>query len=159
MMIDYIFIFTTNKNRYMINNNGIIYALIASVAWGLLYNIDQKILLKSAPLTMFLVGGIMQIIILIPYAFTDSGHRDISLILTNKNQLYSLFVAEILCIIAGLAILYAVKFLDAPTASVFEISYPIFVALFYYIFFNGNLNSNFWIGTGLIIVGSIIILR
>ncbi len=139
--------------------NGIIYALIASISWGLLYNIDQRILLKSSPLTMFLVGGIMQIIVLSPYIFTNSGYRDISSILTDKSQLYLLFIAETLCIIAGLTILYAVKFLGAPTASVFEISYPLFVALFYYIFFNGNLNSNFWIGAGLIILGSIIIMK
>ncbi len=139
--------------------NGIIYALIASISWGLLYNIDQRILLKSSPLTMFLVGGVMQIIVLSPYIFTNSGYRDISSILTDKSQLYLLFMAETLCIIAGLTILYAVKFLGAPTASVFEISYPLFVALFYYIFFNGNLNSNFWIGAGLIILGSIIIMN
>ncbi len=142
------------------NYIGIIYALIASITWGLIYNIDQKILIKSSPLTMFLIGGMMQIIILIPYAFTQTGSKDISLILSDKNQLRLLFIAEMLCIVAGVTILYAVKHLNAPLASIFEISYPAFVVIFYVLFFNGNgLNTNFWIGAILMFIGSLVIMR
>ena len=138
---------------------GIIWALIASITWGLLYNIDQKLLIKSSPLTMFFIGGIMQIIVLIPYMFTQSGKADIELILSDKTQLGLLFFAEMLCIIAGIAILYAVKNLTAPVASIFEISYPIFVAVFYYLLKNGTLDVKFGVGATFIFIGIIIVMR
>jgi len=143
----------------MTNKIGILAALIASISWGLLYNIDQKILVKTSPLTIFIVGGTMQLILLIPYIFTKDGHKDILLILSDNYQLKLLFVSEILCIIAGVAVLYAVKYLTAPIASAFEISYPFFVALFAYLMFNGSISMKLWIGLFLIFIGSLIIIK
>ena len=132
--------------------------MIASIAWGLIYNLDQKILLKSSPITMFFVGSIINIMIFVPlYFFSKEYAKDI--ISIDKNQFILLFASQVLVIIAGLAILYAVKYLNAPVASVFEISYPVFVAIFYIMFFNGHLNTNFWIGLVLMFIGSLIIMR
>lgn len=140
------------------NRTGIIFALIASIAWGLVYNLDQKILLKSSPITMFFVGSIINIVVFVPlYFFSKEYAKDI--ISIDKNQFILLLMSQVLVIIAGLAILYAVKYLNAPVASVFEISYPVFVAVFYVMFFNGHLNANFWIGLILMFIGSLIIMR
>jgi len=138
------------------NYIGFISALIASVVWGLVYNIDQKILLKSSPITMFFVGSIINIIILVPLFFiSKESAKDI--ISIDRNQFCLLFVSQALVIVAGLAILYAIKYLGAPIASVFEISYPLFVAAFYFSFFGGTLNKNFWIGSTLIFIGGLIV--
>ena len=77
----------------------------------------------------------------------------------DRNQFALLFTSQTLVLIAGLAILYAVKYLGAPIASAFEISYPLFVAFFYFTVFNGNLNINFWIGSVLIFAGSVVVMR
>lgn len=138
---------------------GMLYALTGAIIWGLVYNIDQRILLKTSPLTMFIVGGFMQMIVLMPYIFTVEGNKDIMSILFNKNQLFLFFISEMLLIIAGVSILYAVKHLGAPLASIFEISYPLFVALFYVILFDKTLSFKFWIGSLLIFIGSMIIIR
>ena len=143
----------------MINKTGLLFALIASITWGIVYNIDQKILIKSSPLTMFFVGSIINIIVIFPlYFFYKDSLKD--LISIDKNQFILIFIGQILVIIAGLAILYAVKYLDAPVASSLEISYPLFVVFFYYLIFNGTtLSTNFWIGSALIFVGSLFIIK
>ena len=143
----------------MINRIGIVWALLGAIIWGLVYNIDQKVLEKTSPLTMFVVGGAMQMIVLMPYIFTKQGSEDILTILKDKNQLMLLFSSEMLLIVAGVAILYAVKYLNAPTAAVFEIIYPFYVALFSYFLFNGRLNTNFIVGSVLIFLGSALIAR
>jgi drug/metabolite transporter (DMT)-like permease len=148
------------KEGLEMKNIGIVWAFIASITWGLLYNFDQKILLKTSPLTMFLVGGIMQILVLIPYAFTQTGSKDIALILSDKNQLGLLFIAEMLCVVAGVAILYAVKNLTAPIASIFEISYPLFVMLFAFVIFpNTEFSFKTLLGGAFIFTGSIVLMR
>ncbi len=39
-------------------NIGVVWALIAAIVWGLVYNIDEKLVLKTNPLTIFLLGNI-----------------------------------------------------------------------------------------------------
>lgn len=74
------------------NRTGIIFALIASLAWGLVYNLDQKILLKSSPITMFFVGSIINIVVFVPlYYFSKEYANDI--ISMDKNQFILLFVS------------------------------------------------------------------
>lgn len=143
----------------MINRTGILWALLASINWGLLYNIDQRLLIKTSPWTMFIIGNSIQIIILIPYIFTQSGSKDISLLLSDKQQLGLLFISEIICMIAGISILYAVKALNASTAAIFEIIYPAFVVLFAVIFFGGSVDIKFIVGSILVFIGSTVIMR
>lgn len=138
-------------------NKGIIWALVASVTWGLVYNIDEKLVLKSNPLTIFLLGNVLQTALLIPYFFTSSWKLDIQSM--DWSQFRLLFLNEILYLISGLAILYAIKYLNASTASAIEISYPFFVALFAFTLFKGELNLNVWVGGVMIFIGSIIVMR
>lgn len=138
-------------------NIGIIWALLASLVWGLVYNIDEKLVLKTSPLTIFLLGNLLQLGMLLPYFFTSTWKTDIQTM--GWTQFKLLFIGEILYLISGLAILYAVKYLTAPIASAIEISYPFFVAIFAYTLFKGELNTNVWIGGALIFTGSIIVMR
>ena len=143
----------------MVNYIGLIYVLIASITWGIVYNLDQKILIKSSPLTMFFVGSIINIILLLPlYFYSKDSLKDILSI--DRPQFTLIFLSQLLAIVVGLAILYAVKYLDAPVASSLEISYPFFVVFFYYFVFGGtSLSTNFWIGSILIFIGSIFIIK
>ena len=138
-------------------NKGIIWAFIASITWGLVYNIDEKLVLKSSPLTIFLLGNILQTALLIPYFFSTTWKFDIQTM--DWGQFRLLFLNEILYLISGLAILYAIKYLNASTASAIEISYPFFVALFAITIFKGEIDTNVWIGGALIFIGSIIVMR
>jgi drug/metabolite transporter (DMT)-like permease len=138
-------------------NIGVLWALVASVVWGLVYNIDEKLVLKTNPLTIFLLGNILQLGMLLPYFFTSTWKNDIKTM--DSGQFWLLFIGEILYLISGLAILYAVKYLSAPVASAIEISYPFFVAIFAYFIFKGEINTNVWIGGALIFIGSVIVIR
>lgn len=138
-------------------NIGVVWALIAAIVWGLVYNIDEKLVLKTNPLTIFLLGNILQLGMMLPYFFTTAWKNDLQTM--DWSQFKLLFIGEILYLISGLAVLYAVKHLTAPVASAIEISYPFFVALFAFFLFKGEINVNVWIGGSLIFVGSIIVMR
>ena len=58
---------------------------------------------------------------------------------------------------AALAILASIQLLGADTSAVLEISYPLFVALFSTLFFQGRLELPVVIGGGFILAGAAII--
>lgn len=144
----------------MSNNIGIIYALVAAVTWGVVYNLDQRILIKSSPMTMFFVGSIINIIVILPlYLYSKEYLKDT--LSMDKTQFGLLFLSQIFVIVAGIAILYAVKFLDASMASVLEISYPFFVVIFSVFLFKETSNIYTWFVFGAIMmfIGGIFIIK
>jgi drug/metabolite transporter (DMT)-like permease len=65
----------------------------------------------------------------------------------------------ILAIVANFLIFSGIKALNATDASIIEIAYPFFVALFSYFVFKSNPNVYFFLGGTLIFIGSIIIMK
>lgn len=61
--------------------------------------------------------------------------------------------------LANFFIFSSIQRLGAPTASIFEIAYPFFVAIFTLALFGGDLNLFFWIGGLLMFLGGVIIIR
>jgi len=52
---------------------GFIYAIGASVTWGLAYAIDQKILAGVTPMNFLFVSSIIAAIIMLPFIFFGNG--------------------------------------------------------------------------------------
>ena len=135
---------------------GFAYAIGAAITWGLVYTIDQKILINTSPIVLLFIDSIITMLIMLPFALYSrieiknvfaSGWQNIGLII---------FTA-VLAVLAGYLIFMSIKMLGASMASVIEIAYPFFVVLFTLIIFRTAPGIYFYIGALLIFVGSALI--
>lgn len=137
---------------------GIIFAILASVTWGIVYILEQKALASVPPILflalVFLVGGIL----LLPVILAQRSEIQ-TILRSGKNTLFLILLTQALFVIANYFIFCSVKRLGAATASLFEITYPLFIALFGFWIFGSNLNIYFWIGGFFILIGSLIITK
>ncbi|MCX6780320.1 MAG: DMT family transporter [Candidatus Magasanikbacteria bacterium] len=137
---------------------GYLFALGAAVAWGMVYTLDQKIMDKVSPLSLLFFSYIVSALIVLPLMFFEKGSFQ-SIINSGKNNLGLLLFSTFLTILASFLILSSVKILHAPTASVIEISYPLFVALFAFLLYNETITWRFALGALLVFSGTAIIIR
>lgn len=137
---------------------GIIYSIGAAITWGLVYTIDQKILGGISPITLLFIDSILTFAVIIPFILIDRASI-ITFVQSGALNIFLVIISLILALVANYFIYSGIKLIGASTASVFEISYPLFVVLFSYLFFRSSMSVSFWIGTGLIFIGSIVILK
>jgi drug/metabolite transporter (DMT)-like permease len=138
---------------------GIIYALGAAILWGLVYNFDQKILTKTSPLAILFLGSLITAVITLPFAILNWESIKPALFSENRQFLYFFIATQILVILAEFFIFSSIQNVGASIASFFEIAYPLFVAIFAFIIFDGKLNMYFWIGAVLMFFGGVIITK
>lgn len=141
------------------NNAGLAFAIGAAITWGIVYTFDQKILTKASPLTLLFLGSIITAIITFPIVLSNWGSIKPIIASNSKQILYLIILTQILGTLANFFIFSSIQRLGAPLASVFEIAYPFFVAIFTMVLFGGSLNIYFWIGALLMFLGGIIITR
>jgi drug/metabolite transporter (DMT)-like permease len=137
---------------------GFIFAIGASITWGLAYTLDQKILTNVSPITFLFLNSLLTALIALPFIFfNQSGiHAALS---SGKNNLLLIIAAVMLAFLANFFILSSIKALDASTASMIEIAYPFFVVFFSYLLFRSVPNIYFLLGGALIFIGSVIIIK
>ena len=136
--------------------HGYIYAILAAVTWGLVYNIDQRILTQLSPMNLLLIDAVLTLVVLLPiFIFHRSSFHDFASI--NKRELFLIIASLVLAIIANFFIYSGIHILGAETASVFEIMYPFFVVAFGFLLFREELNWSFAAGGLLIFIGAFII--
>ena len=140
------------------NPIGFLYAVGAAITWGLVYTIDQKILTNISPLTLLFIDSLITALIMMPFFFLDKKPI-MNLVHSGKVNLLLIFISLLLAVVANFLIYSGIKTIGASMASIFEISYPLFVVLFSFLFFRTSVNTAFLIGAFLIFVGSIIILK
>jgi len=141
------------------NNTGLVYALAAAITWGVVYVLDQKVLTKLSPLNWLFISSLVMAIITLPIAVMNWESIKTAIFSGNKQFFYFIIGAPILAILANFFIFSAIQRLGAPIASIFEIAYPFFVAIFTLILFGGSLNAYFWIGALFMFLGGVIIIR
>lgn len=137
---------------------GIIYAIAAAITWGLVYTIDQKILTKVSPLTLLLINAVLTLIVTLPIILFDSSGIK-AVFATGRTNLILMMLSVAFGVLASFFIFSAIKLLDAPTASIFEIAYPFFVVLFTALLFRTLPNIYFFLGAILIFLGSLVIIK
>lgn len=138
---------------------GIAYALGAAILWGLVYNFDQKILTKTSPLAILFVGSLITAVVTLPFAIANRESIKMELFSSNRQFLYFFIITQVIVILAEFFIFSSIQTVGASIASFFEIAYPLFVAIFAFIIFDGKLNIYFWIGALFMFIGSIIITK
>lgn len=137
---------------------GIIFALLASITWGMVYTLDQKILTDISPLTWLVISSFVMFFLTLPIIFWLLP--DVKMVLNSgRSNLLIILSSQILIFFATLFIFYAIKHLGSATANIFEISYPVFVVLFSLMIFGGRLTLPFYVGSALIFLGSAIIIK
>lgn len=134
-----------------------LYPIGAAISWGLIYNIDQKILSKLSPLSFLFVYFLLGTILTLPILFVN--YQEIrSLSSSGSNNLWLILISTALVVIASFLILSGVKILGAPAASILEIIYPLFVTIFGFFIFKESISWYFALGGLLIFAGSAIVI-
>ncbi|MBV9159535.1 MAG: DMT family transporter [Candidatus Kaiserbacteria bacterium] len=137
--------------------SGFLYAIAAAVTWGLVYTIDQRVLKGLTPLTLLFIDSVLTAILLLPVAFLQKS--TLSTLSHTPFKLWGLVILSLaLAALANFFIYSSIRIMGASTASIFEIVYPFFVALFTALVFGSELNVFFFLGAVLIFLGSAIII-
>ena len=139
-------------------NIGFIYAVAAAVTWGLVYAIDQKVLTKTSPLSLLFFSSVLAAVVTLPIWMLDSASVK-TLFSSGKQNLGLIFISVLLAVLANFFIFSAIKTLNASTASIIEITYPIFVILFSFLLFKQAITWYFALGVALIFVGTVIVIK
>lgn len=140
-----------------------VYSFFVAVSWGLLYVMVEMLIRRGiSPLSVVYVAQPVYFISLVfLFFFNKKIVKDFKSIITNWELLSITIGISVAAIFANWCIGQATKLSNASMASMIEISYPLFVALFsYFIFENFSFKWEYWLGFGLISIGSgIIILK
>ena len=130
-------------------NIGFAYAVGAAITWGVVYTIDQKILVATSPLTLLFINSFITALIILPVLFIDRISIA-ALLASGKRNLVLVLVSITLAAVANYFIFAAIKHVGAAPASIIEIAYPFFVTLFTFIAFQ-TLPSIYTLAGGLLI--------
>jgi len=142
----------------MKSNIGFIYAIAAAVVWGLAYAIDEKILHSVSPLTLLFINSLLATLVLLPFILMDNGPIK-KVITSGRNGLLIILAAFVLLTLGNFLIYSGINNLGASTASIIEISYPVFVVAFSFLLFRNVPNIYFLLGAVLIFIGSFTIIK
>lgn len=135
---------------------GIIFAFGAAVTWGVVYTVDQKILTELSPLTLLFVQYVVTALILAPFVFAQSSVVQ-SIHAMSTHTAVLMLTTILFTIAANMFILNSIKLLGASTASIVEITYPLFVVLLALVIYGTVPNAYVLFGGAIILVGSMIV--
>jgi len=137
----------------------IIFALSASVLWGLSYVLFEQIYRKISVVTsLAIVCFIMMVVMLIASCFTGVLKPDLATLGSSRKLMWLFAGGTATAIFADLFIALSITNKSATLAGLVEISYPIFIALFAYLLYKehqinlGTLAGGLLIFTGVALV-------
>lgn len=137
-------------------DKGIIYALLASMLWGLDYAIAEKTFEKVSIYTVLFLQLFVGVFIMLGLGYGEIK-KDIALT-GNNSQTWTLIACCIIFNVAMILVAKSIKYSDATVAGMIEMSYPIFIIIATYILFRENhLNKGIIVGGLFIFVGIAII--
>ena len=137
----------------------IIFALSASILWGLSYVLFEQIYKKiSVATSLWIVCLIMFFAMLFLSVFSGKIKPDLQAIFQSKKLMWLLAGGVATAIAADLCIAFSITNKNATLAGLIEISYPLFIALFAYLLFKeSQLTTATIVGGVLVFSGSFII--
>lgn len=136
----------------------IIFAVSASVFWGISYVLSEEIYKKISIFTSLGVASFFVCIIALTIAyFNKSLKTDLTAIVSSKRLFLYVLGGILALLIAELCIGASIVEKNATLAGLIEISYPIFIAIFSYILFRSQVTFPTIIGGVVIFFGIFII--
>lgn len=137
---------------------GFALAVLASVLWGLTYCLDERLLSSLSVVKVYFLHCFCGMLVAGMILLAQGGSlRSLFAIDTARAGLALVGLTMITATVATLSILGSIRFLGAHKSAVLEISYPLFVALFSVLFFQGQLQPQVVFGGLFIFIGSVII--
>ncbi len=135
---------------------GFVYAFGAALTWGLVYTVDQRILTDLSPLGLLFLYSFFTAVVLAPIVHLRGlGMADIAAL--DRTSMVYVGLGLVLTLIANTLILYSIKHLGASTASLVEITYPIFVVAASFVLYATVPSIPTLLGGSLILTGAFII--
>ena len=136
----------------------IIFALGASIFWGITYALNEEIYKKISVSTYLAIASLFIFIttLFISY-FSDTLKSDLLSIASSKRLLLYVGLGIVGLIAAELLIGSSIHAKNATLAGLIEISYPLFIALFSYIFFKHSITIPTIVGGVIIFAGIFVI--
>lgn len=117
----------------------ILFALCASVLWGLSYILFEQIYKKiSVATSLAIVTFVMFFVMLAISYFSGKLKVDLATIASSKKLTWLVAAGTATAIIADVCIAFSIVTKNATLAGLIEISYPLFIALFAYLLFKEN---------------------
>jgi drug/metabolite transporter (DMT)-like permease len=130
------------------------YATLAAMIWGVHYPLVGKALTTISPITVYFIPSIV-LFAFLPFYYKTLISDYHSLMAGDVSVKISAFALMFTSIAASLLLYKAIYGSNATVASLIEITYPVFVALFAFIIFNENhLTWNVAAGGMLIMAGT-----
>ena len=136
---------------------GFLFAIGASVTWGSVYVLDQRLLARISPLTLLFVNSIFSLALTAPLILLQKGDLG-ELLSTIRPSLMLIATSLALGALANYFIYSGIRLLGASNASVFEITYPFFVVLFSAMLLKETVSIVFVVGAIMIFIGVFVIL-
>jgi drug/metabolite transporter (DMT)-like permease len=137
----------------------ILFSLIASVFWGLTYVLNEQIFKKITVFTFLTLTsfGVFLISFFISF-FSNSLSRDLRTISSSREITTLIIFSTITLVVAEFFIGTSISTKNATLSGLIEISYPIFIAFFSFLFYKQNsVGISVVLGGVLIFIGIIII--
>ena len=135
------------------------YAVIASVIWGVHYVLIGRAMTVISPITLYWMP-IIPLVIFLPFYYKTLIADAHALMVASSDVKISVSIVMFTSIIASVALYKAIQGNNPTIASLIEISFPIFVAIFAYLIFGDN-HLNSWhaiAGGALIIAGTVLVI-
>lgn len=136
---------------------GFVWALLASVTWGLSYSFDEHVLQVLSPLWLLVINAVTTLALIVPVLLLNpEAHLSGELI---PKHIGFALLTSVLAVLANLFIFLGIKNLGASTAAILEISYPFFVLFFSSLLWKERPTPALLLGGILIFCGAFIIAR
>ncbi len=139
--------------------NWLIYALLASILWGLSYCVCERILLHVSSITLVTLDMLLGCVIFLSIVDHKQFSKEITMIYQNKPLLFLVCIEILVFSCANYVIWESVKLSkNAGLAALIEMIYPLFAIIFSLLLFKINhFTLNNILGGLLIFIGIYII--
>ncbi len=132
----------------------VLLAISASLFWGLTYVFNEQVYKHISVITSLALASFVIFITMIAASyFSDHLKPDLLAIASSRRLLLYVIAGIIALLVAELFIGFSITTKSATLAGLVEISYPIFIALFAYLFFKEKISLPTIIGAALVFCG------
>ncbi len=138
----------------------IVYALFASILWGLNYSLNERILSSISTVTLLAIEMSAGAIIFSSLSYFSSFKQDWHTMLQEPNLFLLIAIEALVVALASLFIVISIQAKNATAAGIIELIYPLFTIFFsWFLFQKYHVNSSVIIGGFFIFIGVILISR
>ncbi|CDZ75817.1 EamA-like transporter family protein [Legionella massiliensis] len=135
-----------------------VYAVLASILWGLNYTLAEKILDRISPISLITIEVWIGAILFTAISYFTTLKKDLAILASDHYILWLTIVEALVVLIAGFFIVASIHLKNATVAGIIELTYPLFIIFFtWFLFSEIHVNSSVIIGGLLIFLGVLII--